>query len=151
MACDIHIHVEVKPEGNTEWTSGDIYTMMNGTPRRVELKAGARNYHLFSILADVRNYGYVQPTCQPRGVPDDLSKELFVELMGWGEDAHSTSYFTLNELIAELPNYKDHESFVELVDELKERYNLLFYEGYQYKTSYSELGDNLRIVFWFDN
>lgn len=62
------------------------------------LNLNNRDYRLFSILADVRNgYGFV-PISDPKGVPDDASKEYKAEVKGWGYDGHSHSHFTLKEL-----------------------------------------------------
>ena len=74
-----------------------------------------RNYELFSVLANVRNdnpeYNIFDrmmryemrdsllPIALPRGVPDDASKEWRKYVSAWGADLHSTSYFTLTELL----------------------------------------------------
>lgn len=74
-----------------------------------------RNYALFSILADVRNTRHtanafdptmqyeerdsILPLAQPRGVPENASKAWKKYVKDWGSDLHSTSYFTLQELI----------------------------------------------------
>jgi hypothetical protein len=58
-----------------------------------------RNYHLFSVLADVRGSGIA--ISRPRGVPEDASPE-YKKIARFGEkhsDWHSHSYFTLQELL----------------------------------------------------
>lgn len=66
-----------------------------------------RNYDLFSILADVRNgYGFagvptgshINPISDPKGLPDDVSHEVYMEAKKWGRDGHSHSWLTLREL-----------------------------------------------------
>jgi len=59
-----------------------------------------RNYYLYSILADVRNYGLdrIEPICEPRGVPEDASDGYRYVVDRWDGDGHSHSYFTLEEL-----------------------------------------------------
>lgn len=68
-----------------------------------------RNYDWFAILADVRNgRGFAGiPTgdgfaviAEPRGVPEDCSKEWKGEVKQWGGDIHSTSYLTVEDFDA---------------------------------------------------
>lgn len=70
---------------------------------------GGRNYDLFGMLANVRNgSGFAgvdtgdgfKPIAMPRGVPEDASQYYKNEVASWGEDGHSHSYFTLDELEA---------------------------------------------------
>lgn len=74
-----------------------------------------RNYVLFALLADVRNTralsnmfdssmeyeerDAIEPLAAPRGVPEDASKAWKKYVKRWGADLHSTTYFTLQELI----------------------------------------------------
>jgi hypothetical protein len=58
-----------------------------------------RNYTLFAILANVRNYGASTYIDDPRGIPPDACKETIKNYEYWGIDAHSASYFTLKELM----------------------------------------------------
>lgn len=59
-----------------------------------------RNYYLFSILADVRNYGEeITPIDYPRGIPEDASTGYKFQVDRWAGDGHSHSYFTLEELL----------------------------------------------------
>lgn len=59
-----------------------------------------KNYYIFSILADVRNGSdRIEPISDPRGVPEDCCYPYRVILEQWGLDAHSKSYFTLEELL----------------------------------------------------
>lgn len=62
MGCDIHAYVEYKnKESGSQWSSfGD------------RINPG-RNYHLFGMLADVRNYEEVTPVASGRGMPDDAA------------------------------------------------------------------------------
>lgn len=105
MGTDIHIAVEVREEDG--WHLADIPVTQD------------RNYRAFAVLADVRNgYGFggfstgeaLQPISEPRGLPEDMSKELRLKLDAQddadGEDAeyfwlgdHSFSWVTLKELL----------------------------------------------------
>lgn len=109
MGCDIHIHVEYKVlvKGRKKWQCGD-YFMLNpyyGTNEYEKEKysvvdfCGDRNYLLFSVLADVRNYADNAYISEPRGLPADISKEVKAIAEDWGEDGHSHSYLTLQELL----------------------------------------------------
>lgn len=63
-----------------------------------------RNYPLFAILAGVRNdMGLFLPIADPRGVPDDASRETLWSVarnLGYEDDAHDHSWVTLGELLA---------------------------------------------------
>jgi hypothetical protein len=58
-----------------------------------------RNYSLFAILADVRNYYGFNPISEPRGIPEDACDLVKKEHEKWGCDAHSASYHTLQQLL----------------------------------------------------
>ena len=93
-----------------------------------------RNYHLFSILADVRSYGEGNAITEPRGVPDDASDAYLYIVEQWKGDGHSHSYFTLTELLEH--DWSDFDEFRETLERMK---NL------------DENTDNVRAVFFFDN
>lgn len=120
MGCDIHMHVEYKnykfigydgdnkPQYVKEWACGDYfkinpyYTTNNSAGEKLYSLVGFcndRNYELFSILADVRNYGGTDYISEPRGLPADVTKEVKEDADNWGDDGHSHSYMTLKELI----------------------------------------------------
>ena len=111
MGCDIHTCVErlVKGRDGEEdfWWNADHYVhnrqalIYDDEPEyeRVEL-CGDRDYSLFATLTDVRNYAESPYICDPKGIPKDASSLTRSEYDRWGGDAHSTSYFTLEELKA---------------------------------------------------
>lgn len=147
MGCDIHIYTEKNLDGDG-WTSADFYTkrkyadgeIMMGI---VEVYDG-RNYDLFSLLANVRNRGYIKPICEPRGLPDDCCAEIKEEFSGWGDDGHSTSWFTLKELIEAFEQNKESGGLEEIIKNTTDRLKHFSY-------SWEENTDKIRIVFWFDN
>lgn len=115
MGCDIHLFVERVENG--KWVSADRWTPNRyageeGEPDiRIEYEDRfytGRNYDLFGILADVRNGsgfagcdtgdGFV-PISEPRGIPDDVSPEVAAESSRWGEDGHSHSWLSVQELL----------------------------------------------------
>ena len=119
MGCDIHTMAEVlvptdRGETDFEWLAMKVpvfpnpyYTPglrvdgekdqwgFNHPTTRAPYKG--RNYNLFAVLADVRNYGDLEAIEDPRGVPDDASKAWRKYTEGDG-DLHSHSWFTLAEL-----------------------------------------------------
>lgn len=97
MGCDIHGYCEVYKDGKWEMVSGfpDTYN-----PEKLGNEPyGGRNYRLFSLLADVRNYGDIIPISQPRGVPKDASDDYKAIVKQWSGDGHSHSYLILDELL----------------------------------------------------
>lgn len=152
MGCDIHAFIEYKPTDSDEWLDGDIYLKnkdFGSYPneqeyKKIDFQFEKRNYGLFAVLADIRNDGSIEPISEPRGLPTDISKRLFVERGQWGANAHSASYFTLAELIEQLPNYLN-SPLESMLNELKGQYILLFSKGGEFKHA-----DRLRVVFWFD-
>lgn len=104
---------------------------------------GDRNYYLFSVLADVRNYrSNIIPISEPRGIPEDASSAYKHIVDQWDSDGHSHSYFTLTELLnVDWEEYNDGEynhcgSFLETIERMKK---------------IDPNPDNVRCVFFFDN
>ena len=100
MGCDAHPIIEVLKDGI--WTAAQSERFQDydecPSPCRV---LGQRNYHRFSILADVRNHyreHRVDPLFADRGLPVDASDQVRDELADDG-DIHSVTYFTLRELM----------------------------------------------------
>lgn len=109
MGCDIHTYVEVKRHINDEekWVTADYYKknpyylLYSDEDKEFEVAHiyDYRNYELFSILADVRNYSNNKPIFEPRGIPKDCCQEIRDEYKMWGSDGHSHSWLTLEELM----------------------------------------------------
>jgi hypothetical protein len=119
------------------WVSADSWSK-NGPIWQNHEVFYSRNYYLFSILADVRNSGNVQPICDPRGIPDDASSGYMYAVDRWEGDAHSHSYFTLEELLLVDWDQYDTENlqeFLNVVQDLKK----------------IDTPDKVRICFFFDN
>lgn len=164
MGCDIHMHVEYKNErfvGDDLWRCGDYFVLdVNSTIDKPKYHFkdfyGNRNYSLFAVLADVRNYDYISFIDRPRGLPEDITDFVKAAYDAWGMDAHSCSYLTLKELIDFADEHDEEAEILEhLIYKLKERadeLNLIydFSWKHEYERSY-ELSKNIRIVFWFDN
>ena len=118
MGCDIHIHIEYKrkiyigrdannePQYQERWICGDYFKpnpYFNINKKEKEYKlvgfCDDRNYALFSILADVRNYANMDYISQPKGLPEDITEIVKKDADEWDLDGHSHSYLTLKELI----------------------------------------------------
>lgn len=146
MGCDIHMFVERKTSDNNyggpkdisdnrdflisnvldegineRWVSADDWEYEDGHWQNIEIY-NFRNYYLFSILAGVRNGGYVEPISEPRGIPKDCSYGYKYSCEMWKGDAHSHSYFTLEELLnIDWSIYDKHyiNIFLNTIEELK--------------------------------
>jgi len=155
MGCDIHTNIEYRKPVNSKpvWTDGNEYGPnedFGAYPEASEFMqineiCGNRDYQLFAVLANVRNYyeDQITPLSQPRGIPTDSCEAIKAKHECWDCDAHSTSYYTLAELVQALPNYP---ILQELVDALLERYKVLLPQDAPLITY-----NDLRFVFWFDN
>ena len=140
MGCDIHMQVErcvngiwtrieALPPRRCHWCDGrGHYPERDGVRlecyfcKGTKVQTGpydARNYTVFSVLANVRNDGYVTPISEARGLPKDATHATGVDEDGrpreeyeYGE--HSRSWLTLDEVLAY--NWKqaiDDEGFVD--------------------------------------
>lgn len=108
MGCDIHTHVEIKKTVNERegWHCADFFSLNSYFGIWEDEKqydvvglCGDRNYSLFAVLADVRNYGETEFICEPKGIPEDACKQTREDYGEWSGDAHSASHFTLRELM----------------------------------------------------
>ena len=86
MGCDIHMYVEKK---NGE----GVYEYIKSVK-----PFNYRYYGLFAFLAGVRNYSAIKPISKPRGLPNNLSKEVREEFKD-NDDYHSCSWISIKELL----------------------------------------------------
>lgn len=167
MGCDIHFYVEKWTSSNDydgpkdlsedrdqklnevlediptkfRWVSADKWVKEDGEweiPYNSCYYSG-RNYGLFSILADVRNGGNIDPIDYERGIPDDASTGYLYKCNQWDGDGHSHSYFTLEELLnVDWSQYEEYfvGEFLETIDKMK---------------NIDEDPLNVRCCFFFDN
>lgn len=115
MGCDIHPCIEIQND-NGEWEHHDSKTewweKMDHDPSLTYDTIHARrpnylnilsdrNYTLFAVLADVRNYGSVPitPLFANRDLPGDISDETEKDIGEEDQDLHSHTYFTVQELL----------------------------------------------------
>lgn len=163
MGCDIHLYTEINR--GKGWENCDYFCLSNPLDESPKLRMielyGYRNYDLFAVLADVRNYNNLGYIDRPRGIPEDATEYVKKQYDTWYDDAHSGSYFTLKELIDYHEEHKPKHNYggyilEPLIDRLKQRADdLYFIYNFEWDGSRKEealkQAKNIRIVFWFDN
>ena len=116
MGCDIHLYTEeLKTMDNKQkwhncdnWRFNPYYDEYPDSERLMTHSSiySERDYRLFSILANVRNYHNNDYISLPKGLPRDISQPTRSEAERWGGDGHSHSYFTMSELDEYIKNFK---------------------------------------------
>jgi len=162
MGCDIHAHLEIKlvpkdfreqVKGALNQTSGWYYY----SPITIH-----RNYHLFALMADVRNNGSISPIADPKGMPEDASLITRMNKDGWGVDGHSHSWLGIDELVILEEYCRKHKikswgSYRIADDHDYEPFlNVFLFGNYiqelkTYPEHYPAELEDVRLVFWFDN
>lgn len=136
MGCDIHLHIEIKIDG--QW-------------HHYACPKINRNYDLFSLMAGVR--GNLIAISEPKGLPDDISNITKINYNTyWSGDAHSKSYLNSDELVMLSTSINDHLK-LDLEHDILGCY--LFgdsFDGFKlYRKIYPKELEDVRFVFWFDN
>lgn len=111
----LHYEEALKKEGTlTQEAQAELDSMNDLDVDYADRYYRGRNYDLFAMLADVRNYGAIEPIDDARGLPEDVCDWLREESDSWGIDAHSHTYFTLRELLEVdwFGNTIEHEGWV---------------------------------------
>lgn len=126
MGCDIHAMIEVRIDGRW-YNAGDPII--------------SRNYRIFSILANVRNYDEVPFIATPRDLPEDATfamKSLYKVDIG----GHSASWVSLKEIINFYMQGKEEDilQWKQLIKKMKRA-----------KKTYGVKTKHVRLVFYFDN
>ena len=150
MGCDIHFHIELLNGESNKW---EHYAAPNVK----------RNYDLFAVIADVRNYANIKPISEPKGIPDDISLITSIDCERIGRDGHSHSWLDSSEII----KLEDHLSEMATKDSSKNflsydlEYGILntycFGDGFTSFLKYDDVEylpkpyTDVRFVFWFDN
>lgn len=118
MGCDIHLFVERRDPDSGAWVAIDgpdlIYlrhaqSVKEGKEDRIPSYAAeersydgwfyeGRDYTLFAILADVRNYDGITPIHARRGLPKDISPYVLKVARDYGNDGYSPSWCSYREL-----------------------------------------------------
>lgn len=150
MGCDMHCHVEIKHKdhGWIHWNHP-----------RIE-----RSYQLFYTLAGVRpsdEFNW-EPISSPKGLPDETTVGTRLDYEHWGEDAHSTSWLSKEELV-KLENWFDTKKIYKTESDrifgIEGVFGFLFGNsltglckyGTGKSNGYPDWLEDVRIVFWFDD
>ncbi len=124
MGCDIHLFTEKKIEIDDvfqwvnidNWKLNPYYKILESESQYdINEVYRGRSYSLFSMLADVRNDSGNKFICKPKGLPRDASNIVKEKYEDWGKDAHSCSFFTMEELY-DFYNKNDVVKYSGLVD-----------------------------------
>lgn len=100
MGCDIHLFTEqlLTVDSVTKFRNVDLFEFdYYDNNYRVKSIYTDRHYDAFAALADVRNSGHITPLAEPRGYPADVCQRTR-DADRYGEDGHSHSHVTLQEL-----------------------------------------------------
>ena len=155
MGCDIHSYAEKKVNGKWEKV-GEIFPMDEWLRNYYkkdfdESPFDWRSYAMFGFLADVRNYSNSEYLSEPKGLPDDISKEVKEKADYWDGDGHSHSFLTVKELI----DFDYGKTFFDDMDEQRKNYKSFlgkgFFEDLEILKNIDKNPENVRVVFWFDN
>lgn len=91
MGCDIHAMIERR-----KWYGKrEFWDWLNAGDPDID-----RNYTIFAVLANVRNYDNTPFISEPRGLPEDCTSEFKAYAEEWDADGHSHSWVTLKEMKA---------------------------------------------------
>lgn len=145
MDCDIHLYTERKIKINRNGKEKDIWVNCDNyrintwyyeypeDERKFEIIPlyNDRNYSLFEVLANVRAYYGNEIMSEPKGLPDDISKEVQKEADYWSCDGHSYSWFTAKELF-----------------DYKKKHNTITYSGLLSQDQIKELDAGIYPTTW---
>ena len=155
MGCDIHCYAEKKVNGKWE-KIGDVFPLDDWWKNYLKKDFNDspfdwRSYAMFGFLADVRNYSNSEYLSEPKGLPDDISKEVQEKADDWEGDGHSHSFLTVKELT----DFDYNKTFFDDRGKETETYisflGKQFFEDLEILKNIDENNENVRIVFWFDN
>lgn len=161
MGCDIHCFIEYKHKGSDSWKAhgGKIHL--------------DRDYDLFAVMADVRNYDKMVPVAPRRGLPADVGwkvqgeDRLLITETGAG-DGECTAASAARWVANGISKYAGpHDAYVtnpdwhsrswltpdEFVEALTRAdvVNIECWAVVATLREFEQRGCEARIVFWFDN
>lgn len=140
MGCDIHVWLEY-----STFNHGDhAATEYRGKPywrAMTDCFNPGRDYLMFGIMAAVRAEEYA--IFHPRGLPEGLSYTAKESVEKWGDDLHSESWLTTDELAQCLGEY--------FVRAQHGPYDVEWDAIHAAMRAFEERGAKARLVFGFDN
>jgi hypothetical protein len=137
MGTDAHVFLEVMIDG--KWHCHSIPDT-------------SRNYTLFAIMADVRNYDKLDVIVQPKGLPEDLSTVVQKYANYWNDSSHSHSWFDYAEIQILYEQCHKHGIY-SIFDIEYEWLGYLFgnrWNSIESAQMFNGIQD-VRMVFWFDS
>jgi len=144
MGCDIHMHIEVKINGNWE---------------HYAFPHISRRYRLFGKMAGVRDTSQ-DPISPPKGIPEDITTVTRVDLERYGNDGHHHSWFSYEEIVAldawlaEQPKLRESALENDLECDIL-NWTFLFGNSFsglkKSPQDFPKSVTDVRMVFWFNN
>lgn len=164
MGCDIYALVEVR--NRETWVDKNFYGVSSGWGENKDEDRyypvsvhDHRDYALFGLLADVRNYDHMTPISEKRGLPNDCSKTVRKALEA---TIFTASWYLVSELIAARDMYvekslegptrdKDHTAALALDAFLDSIYDHMLRVSVVFdRNDLSLKSDSIRVLFSFD-
>ena len=149
MGCDITMYIEKNTdEVYNIWENVSLYRVGKYSHNLEKVSPyNGRNYELFSILAGVR--GWHEPLIEPRGLPENLSREVEKEERWWEKEYHTPTWYDLKELLLYREMYKDNEDYKVFEDFVG---NILYYLELAEEYVWVDVPPNkYRVIMWFDS
>ena len=143
MGCDIHVHTEI--DLGQGWEHYSVPHVR-------------RNYVLFTHMGMTHRIDDIEPVTPLRGIPGNVTNITRADFEGWGEDAHSASWFGLDEIVRLEDLWRD--GVIPIYDKrtpwIESEFGYLFGNGWgDLKRWPDEPGrvkvSDVRWIFWFDN
>jgi hypothetical protein len=162
MGCDITSFVEKKNRDTQKWEVINDCIKVVGYMKEFQGKDlisspfDWRSYDMYAFLAGVRNGSCITPIVEPRGIPDNASEEIVSLYNIDPENFHSSSYLTVEELLAfdYDRSISDIEEYLEEGDEedpktIREFLGTFFFDDLE---SLKSIGkpSMVRVIFWFN-
>lgn len=128
MGCDIHLYIETKSSKGEWYNPHPRYPDVDNPKRLTEIQEidVARDYELFSALADVRNDNDIPKSEHAvYGLPFDATRDTIYEFHNWDCDAHSPHHIQLNHVndYANTHMHSTHPPTKEAAQSMKRLYN----------------------------
>lgn len=137
MGCNLHGYLEVNKNPESE---RQYWHTVHELPY-------TRNYVFYAVLAGVRNYWNITPISAPKGLPEDVGMMSKGQAEDDGPDGHTHSWLTYKEL-SDYDWLSTTSDFM-VIDKIDMFFKALMGEMRFLAGEYG--GENVRIVFWFDN
>lgn len=152
MGADVHMILEEYDPVQDTWVGTNDYDVLDFYMYHTDSnkqgrydyswpKVTSRNYAIFAKLAGVRGEGP-----EPKGPPQDSSTLTKMKLDQWGYDAHSVTWYYLEDMVRIVsPHYLKDDVFDDDREDLA--YRLFTSRTIEARANPT----HFRVVVWFDN